>query len=141
MYGKPLISSEIGTGTTFINIENETGLVVPPSQPAALAQAMRDLWNHPERAAAMGLRAEKRYWDLFTAERMVRSYLKTYGELIEIAGPPRRDRSRCPRRGDPFGGASKRALTHRPQRRRRLAAPRYQTAKGCASHHFSGTRP
>ncbi len=30
MYGKPLISSEIGTGTTYINIDNETGLVAPP---------------------------------------------------------------------------------------------------------------
>ena len=41
MYGKPMISSEIGTGTTFINIGNETGLVVPPSDPAALRQAMQ----------------------------------------------------------------------------------------------------
>ncbi len=40
MYGKPMISSEIGTGTTFVNIGNETGLVVPPSDPAALRQAM-----------------------------------------------------------------------------------------------------
>jgi glycosyltransferase involved in cell wall biosynthesis len=41
MYGKPLISSEIGTGTSFINIANETGLVVQPSDPLALRQAMR----------------------------------------------------------------------------------------------------
>ena len=29
MYGKPMISSEIGTGTSYINIDGETGLVVP----------------------------------------------------------------------------------------------------------------
>ena len=45
MYGKPLISSEIGTGTTYINIDKETGLVVPPSDPIALREAMDFLWN------------------------------------------------------------------------------------------------
>jgi glycosyltransferase involved in cell wall biosynthesis len=35
MYGKPMISSEIGTGTSYINIHDETGLVVPPSDPQA----------------------------------------------------------------------------------------------------------
>jgi len=40
MYGKPMISREIGTGTTYINIGGETGLVVPPSDSMALRQAM-----------------------------------------------------------------------------------------------------
>jgi glycosyltransferase involved in cell wall biosynthesis len=82
MYGKPMISSEIGTGTTFINIENETGLVVPPSDPIALREAMHYLWKHPEEAAVMGKRAEERYWDLFTAERMVKAYVDLYQDLI-----------------------------------------------------------
>ena len=83
MYGKPMISSEIGTGTTFINIGDETGLVVPPSEPVALRQAMRYLWEHPEQAAAMGRRAEQRYWDYFTAEQMVSSYVDLYDELVQ----------------------------------------------------------
>lgn len=82
MYGKPMISSEIGTGTTYINIGNETGLVVPPSDPVALRQAMRYLWEHPGEAADMGRRAEERYWKYFTAERMVRSYVDLYGDLV-----------------------------------------------------------
>jgi glycosyltransferase involved in cell wall biosynthesis len=49
MYGKPLISSEIGTGTTYINIDKETGIVVPPSDPAALRQAMDYLWEKTRR--------------------------------------------------------------------------------------------
>jgi len=81
MYGKPLISSEIGTGTTYINIANETGLVVPPSDALALRQAMTYLWEHPEHAAEMGKRAELRYRQLFTAEQMVRSYVELYREL------------------------------------------------------------
>ena len=81
MYGKPMISSEIGTGTTYINIGDETGLVVPPSDPVALRQAMQYLWDHPEIAAEMGQRAEDRYRRLFTADQMVRSYVDIYGEL------------------------------------------------------------
>lgn len=81
MYGKPMISSEIGTGTTFINIANETGLVVPPSDPLAMRQAMRYLWEKPEQAAEMGRRAEQRYWQKFTADQMVIEYVKLYREL------------------------------------------------------------
>lgn len=82
MYGKPMISSEIGTGTTFINIGGETGLVVPPSDPVALRQAMRYLLEHPEEAANMGKRAEGRYWKHFTAEQMVKAHVELYGGLL-----------------------------------------------------------
>ena len=83
MFGKPMISSEIGTGTTFINIADETGLVVPPSDPVALRQAMTYLWEHPERAAEMGRNALARYWKYFTAEDMVSAYAKLYRELAQ----------------------------------------------------------
>ena len=82
MYGKPMISSEIGTGTTYINIAYETGLVVPPSDPLSLKQAMTYLWEHPKKAAEMGKRAEQRYWQYFTAEKMVKSYISLYADLI-----------------------------------------------------------
>jgi len=82
MYGKPLISSEIGTGTTYVNIPGETGLVVPPSDPVALRQAMRFLWDHPDKALEMGLKAEARYWQYFTADQMARSYVNLYQTLV-----------------------------------------------------------
>ncbi|KQW89218.1 glycosyl transferase family 1 [Massilia sp. Root418] len=83
MYGKPMISSEIGTGTTYINVDRVTGLVVPPSDPQAFGAAMRTLWEQPELAAAMGRRAAERYQELFTAERMAGSYLALYRELAD----------------------------------------------------------
>jgi rhamnosyl/mannosyltransferase len=82
MYGKPMISSEIGTGTTYINIDGDTGLVVPPSDPQAFGEAMRRLWDAPEMAQAMGRRAAARYEELFTAERMAASYAALYDELV-----------------------------------------------------------
>jgi rhamnosyl/mannosyltransferase len=82
MYGKPLISSEIGTGTTYINIDQETGLVVPPSDPQALRAAMTTLWQDPELAQRYGENAAKRFQALFTSERMAESYIELYQQLI-----------------------------------------------------------
>jgi glycosyltransferase involved in cell wall biosynthesis len=82
MFGKPMISSEIGTGTTYINVHGETGLVVPPSDPQALRAAMTALWNDPRMAAEMGRRAEARYWRLFTSEQMAQGYTQLYQELV-----------------------------------------------------------
>jgi glycosyltransferase involved in cell wall biosynthesis len=81
MFAKPLISAEIGTGTTYININQETGLVIPPSDPNALLTAMQFIWDNPQQAKEMGERAYQRYLSLFTAEKMVDSYLKLYTEL------------------------------------------------------------
>lgn len=83
MYGKPMISSEIGTGTSYINIHNETGLVVPPSHPQAFREAMRTLWENPTLAAQMGVKAEARYRQLFTADEMGRKWTQLYQDLLE----------------------------------------------------------
>jgi rhamnosyl/mannosyltransferase len=82
MFGKPMISSEIGTGTTYINIDNETGLVVPPDDAPAFGAAMRTLWENPALAATMGERAGLRYEELFTAERMAANYMALYREVV-----------------------------------------------------------
>ncbi len=82
MYSKPLISSEIGTGTTYININNETGLVVPPSNPTTLRAAMLTLWNNPQLAFRLGNNARIRYERLFTVDKMVRRYAELYRSLI-----------------------------------------------------------
>ncbi|MFL6633324.1 MAG: glycosyltransferase family 4 protein [Massilia sp.] len=82
MYGKPMISSEIGTGTTYINVHGETGLVVPPSDHEALRAAMTRLWNDPQMAQEMGQRAEARYWQLFTSAQMADNYTRLYQELV-----------------------------------------------------------
>ena len=82
MYGKPLVSCEISTGTTYINKDKETGIVVPPCDSVKLRQAMDYLWNNPHEAVAMGKRAEERYWKLFTAKKMAESYVTLYKKLL-----------------------------------------------------------
>jgi len=81
MFGKPMISCEIGTGTTFINLHEQTGLVTPPNDSRALADAMQFLWDHPDRARAMGRAARERYVQHFTADQMARAYCGLYREL------------------------------------------------------------
>lgn len=83
MYRKPLICSEIGTGTSYINIDAETGIVVPPGDPAALREAMWTLWNDPALAASMGEKAEARYCELFTAQQMACSYAALYHDVVK----------------------------------------------------------
>ncbi|HEX2545900.1 MAG TPA: glycosyl transferase family 1, partial [Ramlibacter sp.] len=73
--------AEIGTGTTFVNLADDTGLVVPPSDPGALRQAMCRLWADPDAAERMGQSAESRYRTHFTARQMVDSYVSVYREL------------------------------------------------------------
>jgi rhamnosyl/mannosyltransferase len=81
MFGKPLISCEIGTGTSFINIDKDTGLVVRPGDSEALRTAMEYLWDHPDEATTMGARAKARYHRLFKAKTMARLYVQLYDEI------------------------------------------------------------
>lgn len=83
MYGKPMISCEIGTGTTFINEANVTGIVVPPSDPQALRQAMLRLLSDDQGCQKMGENAVKRYEKLFTDKAMFAGYQKIYKELLD----------------------------------------------------------
>lgn len=83
MFGKPIISSEIGTGTSFININGETGVIVPPSSPVDLNKAMTYLWNSPHHAKDMGNAAAKRFSSIFNAERMCKSYKDLYIRVLD----------------------------------------------------------
>ena len=80
--GKPMISCEIGTGTTFINLTNETGLVINPCSSRELREAMQYLLDHPDIAAQMGKNAKKRSFALFSAAQQAKSYYALYQRLL-----------------------------------------------------------
>lgn len=82
MYGKPMISCEIGTGTTFANIHELTGIAVPPADPVALGKAMQRFWQQPEQVTQMGLNARQRFEQLFTSERMCTAMTQLYQDLL-----------------------------------------------------------
>lgn len=84
MFGKPLISCEINTGTTYINIANETGIVVPPADSIALNTAIRYLFDNQNQASIMGKNAKKRFEEFFTEDKMALSYINLYKQLLDI---------------------------------------------------------
>ncbi len=90
MYGKPLISTEVGSGTSHVNVDGETGLVVTPGSVKDLRHAMDQLYYRPEMARLMGQRARQRYEQLFTGSLMGERYMRIYNELIgqSSAEPP-----------------------------------------------------
>ena len=82
MFGKPLISCEIGTGTSYINLHLETGLVVEPNNPSALRGAMLKLLNTPKMARTMGFNATQRFNKYFRASLMSEKYAELYRDVL-----------------------------------------------------------
>lgn len=81
MHGRPMISCEIGTGTSFVNLDGQTGRVVAPEQPDALRHAMKDLLDKPALAEALGRAARSRFETNFTVSAMAEKYLSVYADL------------------------------------------------------------
>lgn len=81
--GKPMISCEIGTGTSFVNEHQVTGLVVPPSDVGALREAMGVMINDPCKASGFGVNARERARKFFNMSRVAVEYLKVYEEIID----------------------------------------------------------
>ncbi len=80
--GLPLVCTEIGSGTTFVNQHEETGLVVPPADSDALAQSLTKLLDNTELRVRYGTAAQNRARTLFTQECMVRGILSVYEEVL-----------------------------------------------------------
>ena len=81
MLGRPLISCEIGTGTSFVNADQESGFVVPPENPAALASAMQALLQDDRLADTLGKGARARYERLFSGPALGKAYAALFREI------------------------------------------------------------
>ncbi len=82
MMGRPMISCEIGTGTSFVNQHEETGLVVKPENVDEMADAMRMLLNNNTLAQQLGQSARSRYENMFSGEVLGKAYSVVYQELL-----------------------------------------------------------
>jgi len=82
MHGKPMISCEVGSGTSFVNKHGETGIVVEPASPSALHEAMQALLREPVRTRAMGLAARRRYEQLFSGPALGKAYSQLFSEVL-----------------------------------------------------------
>ncbi|THA71740.1 DUF3492 domain-containing protein [Streptomyces sp. A0642] len=88
--GRATVSTDVGA---VVEVIGGTGLVVPPRNPRALADACLALLRDPERRARLGAAARARALELFTVEQNLAAFRGIYLELIAQA-PVRRQPAR-----------------------------------------------
>ncbi|MGI5445371.1 GT4 family glycosyltransferase PelF [Streptomyces sp. CA-243310] len=77
--GRATVSTDVGAVCEVIG---GTGLVVPPRNPRALADACLSLLRDPERAQRLGSAARARALELFTVEQNVEAFRESYLRLL-----------------------------------------------------------
>ncbi|WP_320778295.1 DUF3492 domain-containing protein [Streptomyces sp. CRN 30] len=85
--GRATVSTDTGAVAEVIG---DTGLVVPPCEPRALARACVTLLRDPERRARLGAAARARALELFTVERNTAAFRDLYLDTISRS-PARRE--------------------------------------------------
>jgi glycosyltransferase involved in cell wall biosynthesis len=79
--GTPVIASQSG-GLPDVVRHDQTGLLVPPAQPAALAAAIDDLLARPDRGASLGEAGRVHALATFAPESVARRYASLYRSLL-----------------------------------------------------------
>ena len=74
-------STEIGTGTSYVNLDGVTGLIIPPKDSKALADAIVNLLSDESLLKKMGYASRLRYEELFTGRMMGQKYFDCYTAL------------------------------------------------------------
>ncbi len=84
--GLPIVATHVG-GNPEVTIHGETGLLVPPRSPEALAQAMLEMLKDSNLARRMGIAGRRRVERQFDLKRSVARYEELYLSLL----PARRE--------------------------------------------------
>jgi glycosyltransferase involved in cell wall biosynthesis len=83
--GLPVVATDVG-GTREA-LGTECGVLVPPRDPGALAQAIISVLTDPQAARAMGESGRQAHAERFTTQRMVRGTMRVYSELVPDLEP------------------------------------------------------
>jgi len=75
---KPVISTELGTGTSWVNVDGETGFVVSPRSSEELSNAINKILCNDRLREQMGNNAKKRVIDNFTREKVIDYLIELY---------------------------------------------------------------
>jgi glycosyltransferase involved in cell wall biosynthesis len=78
--GLPVVATRVSAVPEVV-VDGETGRLVPPGDPVALARAMQDLAGDPERRVRWGRAGAARVRERFGLERMVEETLAVYREV------------------------------------------------------------
>jgi glycosyltransferase involved in cell wall biosynthesis len=77
--GRATVSTDVGA---VVEVVGGTGLVVPPRNPQALAEACASLLGDSERRARLGAAARARALELFTVEQNIAAFHGIYLEIV-----------------------------------------------------------
>ncbi len=81
--GLPIIATAVGGNADLVQ-QPDTGVIVPPADPQAMAQQIIHLASQPEQARAMGQAARQRVVERFSLQAMVATYQRLYdGQLAQ----------------------------------------------------------
>jgi rhamnosyl/mannosyltransferase len=80
--GKPVINFELGTGTSFVNRNLRTGLLLREISEVGLASAMNLLWNDERLTKRLGKNAFKAFTTKFNAKLFGERYLNEYRNIL-----------------------------------------------------------
>lgn len=83
--GRPVVTSA-GGGVSEAVVDGQTGLVTPPEDSRALAEAVCFLLEHPDRAIEMGKMGRRRQTEIFSIEHTAKGYDALYREITHRAG-------------------------------------------------------
>ena len=84
--GKPVISTQLNTGTSFVNLDGISGYVVPPKDSAALAAKIEVLLYDESTCIKLGQQAKERAEKHFDRPIVVRETLRLYEEVLAGGG-------------------------------------------------------
>jgi rhamnosyl/mannosyltransferase len=79
---KPVISTELGTGTSFVNRNGVTGFVVPPRNSKALAEAINKILSDKELVQKFEKNAENLVIENFSLQKMIEKTKKVYQTIF-----------------------------------------------------------
>lgn len=79
---KPVVCCELHNGVTWVNRDGVTGLVVPPADAGALANALGRLMREPELRSRLGAQGRSRAFSEFTLQAMASATLDAYQAVL-----------------------------------------------------------
>ena len=88
--GTPVVGSNVG-GIKFSVRDGETGYLVAPNDPAALAERIAHLYRHPKLLSVFGSQAVRRANDLFTWQKVSNGVAALYEDVIAASQPEGQD--------------------------------------------------
>jgi len=83
--GIPVIASDVG-GTREAIVDGKTGFLIPPRNPAALAEKILWVLKNSEEARTMGMEGRHRAESLFSLSKMQESFENLYVQLLNEKG-------------------------------------------------------